>query len=384
MAVVFFVMPSKSTVATTATHVNDFVELWNISHGGFGVDWSPDGERIVNTHSQYIEIRNAQDASLIKNIIPDPGTDRGWPRMGPRKVEWSPNGSYIASFCWPEIEESQLYKRLLLMVWDVNTSECVRCFELNGTISDAEWSHDGFSIAVGVGWTSIIDLPNYENCTYIVDVLSGETVRQFPATTSVSSVDWSPDNTKIVVAYYRGAEVWDVSSGESLMKLDVDIPGHDIGGVDRSIADWSPDGEKIAVATYTTIQIWSVETGELLSTIENVHWRSLSKLMWSPDSSLLASTADWIDIRFWNVSTGELVHTINVTHGIDDLSWSPDGKAIVMIGLDDMSVWGIRGIGLEDYFIAITIITIPIGVGVCCVGYIFRDRISKWRRNARI
>jgi WD40 repeat protein len=367
IAFVFFAMPFQSTVAATATHVNDFVELWSISSGGYGVDWSPDGERIVNTHSQYIEIRDADDGSLIESIVPDPGTDRGWPRMGPRRVEWSPNGSWIASFCWLWLGLDEVYeeKRLLLLIWDADTGECIKTFKFNNTISDVKWSPDGRMIAVRCRVLGADPLGS-KNYTAIVNISTAEIVREFSALTQICSVDWSPDGTKVVVGCVGIAEVWSVSSGEMLMRL-----GEESSSC--KFVDWSPDGKKIAVGTYTTIQIWSAETGELLSTIENVHWRSLSKLMWSPDSSLLASTADWIDIRFWNVSTGELVHTINVTHGIDDFSWSPDGEAIAMIGLYEISVWGIRKV---DY-IMIAIIAIPIGVGVCCILYFFRNRIGK-------
>ncbi len=381
----FSTVSFQSIVAKGVTDWQSFREIWKIKETRLGVDISPDGEKIIVTHEERIEIRDVWDGSLIQTI--DTGVGPSYAINGPYRAKWSPNGSWIASYLWTVDVPPGVHlweQRKVIMIWDADNGELVNTFKVNNTIVEVQWSPDGSMVAIGTGWIPGIDPPGMQNWTIIIDTSNGDIIRQFPAPTTIISIDWSPDGSKIIAAYRRGAEVWEVSSGESLIRLDVDISESGfVVGADHTVTDWSPDGEKVALATHTTIEIWDAQEWDLLNTFEEKHETeynySIFKVKWAPNASILASTSG-LNVKFWDDINGTLLGSVCPSdQNVLDFSWHPDGENIAIAGLDGICVWGIKNpSAMTIMIVGLVIIGIVCGVGL--IFFISKNRTVKKQR----
>lgn len=107
-------------------------------------------------------------------------------------------------------------------------------------------------------------------------------------------------------------------------------------------AQIDPSARTISIACVGpahTVQIWNCSTCSIpVYTCELTyygHSDEISALVWSPDTTLLASASEDHTVQIWNAQTG---HTVMVYHGqhscVRALGWSPDGRFLT-IGSDD-------------------------------------------------
>jgi WD40 repeat protein len=197
------------------------------------------------------------------------------------------------------------------------------------------WSHNGKLIASG-GVAAPVE---------IWDATTGKTLVSIQSHDGVV-LDWSPDGRFLVTA--GGIEpniqikpkvgqaehtqptsslsVWDTRTGTNIMTS--------AGMSYINAVAWSPDGTRIALSGSDTqgagVHICEALTGKILFTYRG---QLVSRLAWSPDSSLIASSIDNIiggiferTIRVWNSSTGK-DHLI-IKGAANALDWSSDGQSI--------------------------------------------------------
>lgn len=95
-------------------------------------------------------------------------------------------------------------------------------------------------------------------------------------------------------------------------------------GTLRGAAEWSPDGESFAVSG--SIGVWLFQMDDFENPFRLDHDSVGEDVEWSPDGTLLYSvTKD--TTQLWDVSTWEVIETME---GGDDISFSPDGKYILL------------------------------------------------------
>jgi COMPASS component SWD3 len=77
------------------------------------------------------------------------------------------------------------------------------------------------------------------------------------------------------------------------------------------------------------------------------HSMSISSLKFSPDGSLLASSASDKLVKLWDSYTGDIIRTLSGhTEGISDVAWSNDSDYLATAS-DDKSVriWSVKDVG---------------------------------------
>jgi len=140
----------------------------------------------------------------------------------------------------------------------------------------------------------------------------------------VNSVDWSPDEAKLVTASLDGTgRIWDAQNGQELFRLE----GH-AGRV--NLALWSPDGSQIATGGADgVVQIWNATDGELISSIAT-NAGEIFSLAWAPNSVRIFTSHEDGSLRIWETSSGKLLEILHGHQGIvSDLKWSPVDDRLV-------------------------------------------------------
>jgi WD40 repeat protein len=260
-------------------------------YGDVGFAWSPDGKRLAITGQQKIYVFDAQTTRLLTTLSAPSGeahsgvsTSKGSPtfisiswspdnrwlaasydgisknvvsiwdaktnvlaktltgfQYGTEAISWSPDGKFLAtSFHNPNASGTIT----ALKLWDTATWKVVK--QYNDLLVDFSWSPDGMQLAL------VDSEPSLPTHVRIVNVLSGQTVRQFSQTGHIGEISWSPDGSRIAVAYYElpgkgNVIIWDAARGQQLLRFAPSFINQKQPGV--SLLSWSPDSKYIACQT---------------------------------------------------------------------------------------------------------------------------------------
>lgn len=133
--------------------------------------------------------------------------------------------------------------------------------------------------------------------------------------------------------------LWDIKSGNLVYKLPTSFTGA------VNCLAFSPDGNILATGHYDgSIRTFDAKTGQSLKNISTTG--VVESLAFSPDGSILATgeSYDSTAVKLWRVETGDLLRTLDGhTHGVDFMTFSPDGKYLASASYDGtIRIWGIR------------------------------------------
>ncbi|MCK4366990.1 MAG: S8 family serine peptidase, partial [Thermoplasmata archaeon] len=117
-----------------------------------------------------------------------------------------------------------------------------------------------------------------------------------------------------------------------------------------SSVDWSPDGTKIASASLDhTVIVWYASNGSMLSYL-NAHMGRVRDVQWSPtDANRLAAAYDDRsgngdnNVVIWNTATEEIEKVlVGHTSGVKSIAWAPSGNKLVSGSVDGtVKVWDV-------------------------------------------
>lgn len=187
-------------------------------------------------------------------------------------------------------------------------------------------------------------LSNDERLAGVVD---GTRVRQWdlsegksvgPAlehTSSVYSVDYSPEGSRLATAEWGGAaQVWDASTARRV------TPPLSHGGGVRWVR-FSPDGRNVATASWDmTARIWDAGNAQPRSPMLR-HAGFVTALAYSPDGSRLLTGSQDTMVRQWHLPTN-LAARLELRHGntVFRVRYDPGGRWMVSAGADGTArVW---------------------------------------------
>lgn len=261
-------------------------------------------------------------------------------------------------------------------------------------ITSVAWSPNGKQIAVGRGSIGC-DADGNRHSIQIIDAGSEQVVKNLTAAKcSISSLDWSPDSTKLAASSLDdiGIRVWDVQSGQLVIKVQGDREGitsvkwrptdglqlayadtykNKIGVLDTitgkrisiapiegSTVDWSPDGNRLvsgsqdssSIATISPddnqVYVTDMVTAQEILAL-NSHSGDVETVDWSPDGTKLASST--YDLRLWDAVSGQPLLTINTNPS--DVQWSPDSQKLATVNSDGVAqIWdAATGLLLESF-----------------------------------
>jgi WD40 repeat protein len=152
----------------------------------------------------------------------------------------------------------------------------------------------------------------------------------------------SSPNGKIVAsgngAGSNNVTLWDVETRKAIAKW--------IGHTDVVCAlCWSADGERVASGSWDgTARIWNIHSGRTVLIIQTGH-RWVHAVMYSPDSSKLATGGDDENaVKIWDAKTGKLLKTLKHHRTVYSLRWTSDGKKLIsgsyrLIRIFDTATW---------------------------------------------
>lgn len=141
----------------------------------------------------------------------------------------------------------------------------------------------------------------------------------FGSSWSISSMDWSPDGTRIAIGNGSSVNVWDATTGKnSISYTHADT---------ITQATWSPNGKWLASASQDhTIQVREPSTGKTELTYTG-HFGEILNIAWSPDSKLIASVSRDGTVHIWDILTGYAISTYQDASAV---AWSPDRTRVAL------------------------------------------------------
>jgi WD40 repeat protein/serine/threonine protein kinase len=118
-----------------------------------------------------------------------------------------------------------------------------------------------------------------------------------------------------------------------------------LGSHDRSVmrVAFSPDGTLLASSSVDrTVKIWDVTTRKELRTLP--HDNTVNGLAFSPNGKLLATGDEGPEglIRFWDTATWKVEKTITNGSGFRPVVFSPDGKLVAVTADMFVNVWNVE------------------------------------------
>jgi WD40 repeat protein len=192
--------------------------------------------------------------------------------------------------------------------------------------TSVDWSPDG---------TRLVTVDN-TGSLLVVNGADGVVLRTIDAhPEGINRALWSPDGTRIASASNDDtARIWDAESGSLLSTLS----GHEAG---VNGLDWSPDGTKLITASNDgTARVWDAQAGTILWVL-NGHVRSVNGVEWSADGARVLTAGDDGTARVWDAQTGTEQFTLSGhTGSVNRALWSPDGHRILTVSSDSTAkVW---------------------------------------------
>jgi len=295
---------------------------------------SPDGTKVASKVSA-IKVWNLFNGHLICKF--EDAADVGTSSMiGSYSLCWSPDGEKIASVTGK--------------IWNFYNESLILNLEgsAQSTILSIAWSPDGKKIAAGMTSGDII-IWNAENANILLKIQKGEgegsgtyfgvkenainSPTNSGHTTSVWSVDWSPDGTKLVSGSRdKTIKIWNATGGDCL--LSINSPDY----MAFHTTNWSPDGNKIVCGRENGyIDVFDANSGESQLSI-NVSDRGCVHIAkWSSDGTRLlvacvARGEKEKPIQVYNNQGEKLFQLFGMSDACFAADWSPDSTIIVSGG----------------------------------------------------
>jgi WD40 repeat protein len=188
------------------------------------------------------------------------------------------------------------------------------------------FSPDGRLLASGSGKTwSFVEV----SVVKLWDVASGTELRTFRHIEPVVEVSFSADGRRLAAKGSNGGahkiKVWDVASG-------TELPDEKIDSSYLTLTE-SPDGKTVAEIDEKNIRLRDKSTGRELRSLQS-RTSDFQKVLFSPDSSILATGGDRFSIRLWDLRGGVLRTLEGHTDFPIAADFSPDGRVFASGGRD--------------------------------------------------
>ena len=236
-----------------------------------------------------------------------------------RSLDFSPDGSYLVTGGTTED----------VKVWEVSSGREIRSFQgLTKEIESVDYHPGGGLIAAALA---------EDESVIIWDVRNGNEVAHFKLDNWVTSVQFSPDGTHILIGGHEDNAV--LYNIETKQKTKV-FEGH---------SDWvnavdiSDDSRYLLTGSRDhTTKIWNFSTGQEIRTLTG-HTGEVTSVCFSPDGKYILTGSEDRTAKLWKVSSGRELHTFREhTHVVSSVDFSPDGSYLVTGGYDELVVvWDI-------------------------------------------
>jgi WD40 repeat protein len=210
-----------------------------------------------------------------------------------------------------------------LRLWDADTGKELRVFKGHtNRILGAALSPDSKRVLSGSG----------DETVRLWDATTGKELHKMASHAGeVYSVAFGPEGKAIFGCHDQSMHLWDLNTGRKAGVF-TGHTGH-VRGVDYS-------GKTRLAATCSvdlSIRLWNLETGKQVRKLTGHTGNGILSVCFSPDGKRLLSTGFDDGLRLWDVETGKELKRIKDTNA-GSAAFSPDGKRIVSSSHFDKTV----------------------------------------------
>ena len=293
-----------------------------VGHTGFvtSLTFSPDGGILASaSEDKTIRFWNMTTGKNVKTLTGHTGVVTS--------LDFSPDGGILASGGKEDhFNPNNGVPDRTVRLWDVATGKNVQIFTGYIGVNSVVFSPDAGSLAVG-----------YHTGSVVLDIATGSRAQVFRGHTStVFSVAFSPDGSTLASGSFDGTVL--------LSKV---IPIHEgpkarLGKGTIHDIQFSADNTRLAVASSVGIWLYDAETCQEVAMLTG-HTGGVSSVVFSPDSSTLAS-ASWDDtVRLWDVDTGSHIKTFDrgLSSFDNGIAFSPDGGTLAIGSHGVVRLWDV-------------------------------------------
>lgn len=159
--------------------------------------------------------------------------------------------------------------------------------------------------------------------------IDGQLIDQINVFSSVLSVSWSPDGSKIAGRTVGSPDeymIWDVDTKTVLSRFEDSYP------TDNYFVYWNPDGDRLATVASVAVLVRDSTSGDIISTLfsPGSHTDAVQSVAWNADGSkLFVASADNV-VRVWDVATATILSTFPLSYLPSAMVLSPDGTEIAV------------------------------------------------------
>jgi WD40 repeat protein/DNA-binding SARP family transcriptional activator len=334
------ILTSASDGRVCIWDVNNGEELLKITTGEPTLaSWSPDNKSILTANPKDVILKVWDVESQTERFSLDRDDISGDFNINLEQwFPWSPNSTHFMTYSMDGI----------VKIWDAYTGKLVKTLGDNAYTSNRTsdtpadmdkliheyyfengdqglWSPAGDKILVS---------SNAKNRVTMWNVESGEIVYSIPGGFVDERViigSWSPSGDRFVTRGFGGSKLYDSSTGELLIELD-------IPRVFIYRAIWSPDGTRLLTSGIDdgTARIWDASRGEQLMQIANLVISAGSD--WSQKGDVIAIGGNDGLIHIWDISKGREIRKLPGTQPrINNVGFSPSGAKLLAIGDENVA-----------------------------------------------
>lgn len=208
-----------------------------------------------------------------------------------------------------------------IKIWDVQTGEQVQ--RLAG---HPEWMHelifspDGQTLVSSAERTKLIKL---------WDTNTGNELKTFQLDAAIEKLQLSADGARLIGSgdkkerdeYVDYAKMWNTQTGQELLSFK------------NCSLEFTPDGKRVAVTDGSRAKVFDATTGHLMLSVAG----GGGKLAFSPDGKRLAVQSG--GMRIWDLETGDEINHLKGFIGTSILAFSQDGKRLIGSNQFTTQVW---------------------------------------------
>lgn len=257
--------------------------------------WSPDGKNFLTPSLSNVQIWDGTTYKLIKNLhyaFPYYSGDSGKEYM--LFAHWSPDGKLIKAIATIADAPNGPMNKLVTFDLATGAKQSEVNMALSGQLNQVAWSPDGNYLAAAYAEQSRV---------YVVNLHTGQVVYTYNGPAKVTDLTWSPDSQRIASGFGNGkdiTQVWDALTGNNVVTHQ--------GG---TLPAWSPNDKYIATgrtdptgkAQNDEIQLWDAATGKTIYVYKSDQGHVYA-LAWSPNSKYIAAgegggNGKTSDVRVW-------------------------------------------------------------------------------------
>ena len=280
-----------------------------------GTNFSPDGSKLLAVEHEDAVVWDVHTGKQL-GLIDIDNTEI-------IKAVYTPDGKQILMLIADYSDRE--HPTTALQLWDATSFKQITTLYKGGDINLKliGYSHDGRSILLIDGKSAIV-----LNAT---TGAASHTVTQ-ENEGDIDNVALSPDDKHLAVVGQgrHVVHIWDLEKSADILQMSPKAVASDAGSSIRSIA-FSPDGTRLLVSHNEYAIVWDAATGDTITELHGHSNRSsVTSSKFSPDGSRIVTAGSDNTVRVWDAVNGELIKTFRGhTGNVNAASFSPDGKFIV-------------------------------------------------------